>query len=67
MLKAAENWAAARNAGRPAASDDSLDADMILAAQASVLANSGDSVVIATTNTRHLDQFAPAQFWDQIE
>src|SRR5690242_5187740 len=34
MLRAAEFWAAARNAGRPAADDSSLDGDMILAAQA---------------------------------
>lgn len=37
MLKAAEFWAAARNAGKQSASDASLDADMILAAQAGVL------------------------------
>jgi hypothetical protein len=36
MLKAAEFWAAARNSGRKAADDASLDADMILVAQASV-------------------------------
>lgn len=32
MVKAAEFWAAARNAGRKSAEDASLDADMILAA-----------------------------------
>jgi hypothetical protein len=34
MLKAAEFWATARNVGRQSADDASLDADMILAAQA---------------------------------
>ena len=66
MLKAAENWAAARRMGRPSAHDGSLDADMILAAQASELARDGGEVVIATTNTRHLERFAAAQLWDRI-
>jgi len=37
MLQAAEFWASARNMGRQSASDPSLDADMILAAQAASL------------------------------
>ena len=54
MLKAAEFWAEARKMGRQSADDSSLDADMILAAQAGALDRDGDEAVIATTNVRHL-------------
>ncbi len=60
MLKAAEFWAAARKAGRQSAHDASLDADMVLAAQAVVLTRAGAAAVIATTNGRHLGLFANA-------
>lgn len=66
MLKAAEFWASARKLGKKAAADASLDADMILAAQASVLARDGDEPVIATTNVRHLDLFVRARVWREI-
>ena len=58
MLKAAEFWATARNVGRQSADDASLDADMILAAQAATLVPDGDVAMIATTNIRHLALFA---------
>jgi hypothetical protein len=67
MLKAAEFWATARNSGRKAADDASLDADMILVAQASDLARDDMEVVLATTNVRHLTLFAPAKLWREIE
>ncbi len=67
MLKAAEFWATARNRGRQSAVDASLDADMILAAQAAVLGVGHDQTVIATTNVRHLAMFAPARLWREIE
>jgi hypothetical protein len=66
MLKAAEFWAAARNTGRQSATDASLDADMILAAQAAILAGNGTQAVIATTNVRHLALFASARVWREI-
>ena len=66
MLKAAEFWATARNVGRPSADDASLDADMILAAQAGALVRAGDETVIATTNVRHLALFASARMWREI-
>ena len=66
MHKAAEFWAAARNLGRKAAEDASLDGDMILAAQASSLSSAEDEVLIATTNPRHLDLFAKARHWKDI-
>ena len=64
MRQAAALWATARQQGHPAASDESLDADMILAAQAATL-DAGD-VVIATTNVGHLSRFAPAAMWQSI-
>ena len=66
MLKAAEFWAAARKMGRQSADDASLDADMILVAQASALVRAGDETVIATTNVRHLTLFASARIWREI-
>jgi hypothetical protein len=66
MLKAAEFWASARKIGRQSASDASLDADMILAAQAAILTGHGDEAVVATTNVRHLALFAPARVWREI-
>ena len=66
MLKAAEFWAVARRMGRQSADDASLDADMILAAQAVALVRVGDEIVIATTNVRHLALFAPARLWREI-
>ena len=65
-LKAAEFWAAARRMGRQSANDSSLDADMILAAQAAALVRASDETVIATTNVRHLALFAPARIWSEI-
>jgi len=65
MLKAAEFWASARQIGRQSADDTSLDADMILAAQAAILGEI-DDVTIATTNVRHLALFASAHFWREI-
>lgn len=66
MLKAAEFWAAARKLGKQSAHDASLDADMILAAQAAVLSGDGSEAVIATTNVRHLGLFAVARMWRNI-
>jgi predicted nucleic acid-binding protein len=66
MLKAAEFWATARKMGRQSADDTSLDADMILAAQAGALVRDGDDTVIATTNIRHMALFAPARIWREI-
>ena len=66
MLKAAEFWATARKMGRQSADDASLDAEMILAAQAGALVRAGDETVIATTKVRHLALFASARIWREI-
>ncbi len=64
MLQAAAFWAEARRSGRPTARDESLDADVILAAQAATL--TGKKVVIASSNPRHLARFVPADDWHNI-
>jgi hypothetical protein len=66
MLKAAEFWASARKMGRQTAADASLDADMILAAQACALVRGGDETVIATANVGHLALFSPARLWRDV-
>src|SRR5208282_5612603 len=67
-LKAAEFWAFLRQSGIPTASPDALDADVILAGQAALAGQPGDTVTIATTNLAHLSRFPgiDAQTWDQI-
>jgi hypothetical protein len=68
IMKAAEFWAFVRQAGVPTASPDSLDADAILAGQAALVGQPGDTVTIATANLAHLIRFPgiDAQTWDQI-
>jgi predicted nucleic acid-binding protein len=63
MLKAAELWAEARKRGRPTADPKELDGDVILAAQAVLVADEGNEVIIATTNVGHLSQFIDAREW----
>ncbi len=64
MLQAAAFWADARRRGRPTARDESLDADVILAAQAMTL--TGKKVVVASSNPRHISRFVPADYWQNI-
>jgi predicted nucleic acid-binding protein len=66
MLRAAEFWASARRTGRQSAVDASLDAVMILAAQARAFSRDGAEPVIATTNVRRLALFASASLWREI-
>ncbi len=66
MLRAAELWAQARKIGKSTAGDQSLDADVIIAAQASLLIDDGDTVVVATHNFNHLSRFVPAARWQNI-
>lgn len=67
MRRAAVLWAKARDMGKPTADALSLDADMILAAQADLLMEDGDEVVIATGNVGHLSLFVPAENWQNIQ
>ena len=68
IIKAAELWAFVRQSGLPTASPDALDADAILAGQAALAGQPGDTVTIATTNLAHLNRFPgiDAQTWDKI-
>lgn len=67
MLKAAELWATTRKRGRPTADPKALDGDVILAAQATLVADEGNEVIVATTNVEHLSQFVDAREWRLIQ
>ncbi|WP_333171906.1 nucleic acid-binding protein [Microcoleus sp. AT9b-C5] len=67
MLLAAQLWADSRMRGRPTAEPNSLDGDVILAAQAILEASEGNDVVIATTNVGHWSQFTDAREWRLIQ
>jgi hypothetical protein len=64
MRRAAELWAAARQTGQPTAGDNTIDADVILVAQAEAMGVA--DVVIATTNVGHLSRFISAEVWSAI-
>lgn len=64
MRQAAQFWAQARQQGQATAGDNTIDADMILAAQATTLGVT--NFVIATTNVKHLSRFVPADLWQNI-
>ncbi len=66
MLRAAQFWAQARKTGRPTADNASIDADVILAAQAAILIDEGSEALIATSNPRHLSMFTSAAEWQSI-
>jgi hypothetical protein len=66
MLRAAEFWAQARKAGRPTADNAALDADVILAAQASILIDEGSEAIIASSNPRHLSMFVSTAEWQSL-
>ena len=65
MRTAARLWAEARNAGFPTANDTALDGDVILAAQALALADR-QPIVVATTNTKHLERYVDARLWSDL-
>ena len=64
MRRAAEFWALARQQGQPTASDESLDADAILAGQADTL--DSPEAIVTTTNVGHLARFVAADIWPHI-
>jgi predicted nucleic acid-binding protein len=66
MRLAAELWAQARNRGMTTAHPMALDGDVILAAQVLAAGYAPTDFVIATSNVRHLAQFAPSAAWESI-
>lgn len=68
MLKAAELWAEVRQQGQPTADPSALDGDVILAAQAMIIAQQRQQeIMIATTNVGHLSRFTIAQHWQATQ
>jgi predicted nucleic acid-binding protein len=67
MLQAAAFWAQARNQRYQTADNTSLDADVILAAQAATFNASGCQVEVVTLNVGHLSRYGiSAKPWDQV-
>ena len=67
MLYAANLWANSRNAGNPTGDPKKLDIDVILCAQAITLPlSSGDTLIIATMNVKHITGFVSADLWTNI-
>lgn len=76
FFDAAWLWADVRREHRPTAADAALDGDCILAAQAlsakrvysddEIEQAGGVSVLIATTNPKHLERFVSARLWSEI-
>jgi predicted nucleic acid-binding protein len=64
MRQAAEFWAQARRFGHPTAGDESLDGDVIVAAQAVTLGE--PDVVVVTTKVGHLARFVTAKAWRDV-
>ena len=63
---AAELWAKARQEGRPTADSKELDIDVLLAAQVLSFGAPASSVVVVTTNAKHLSHFVNAKSWQDI-
>ena len=66
MRQAALFWAQLRRQGTPTAAPDALDGDVILAAQATLLAAAGNEVIVATMNLGHLQCLVRALQWQAI-
>lgn len=66
MLLAAELWAEVRRKGRTTADSTALDGDVILAAQAILQQTEARTVIVATTNVKHLSIFVDAREWHLI-
>ena len=66
MRQAAIYWAQLRRQGTPTAAPDALDGDVILAAQATLLAAAGHEVIVATMNLGHLQRLVRALPWQAI-
>jgi predicted nucleic acid-binding protein len=65
IVRASQLWGEARQRGLPTASDEALDADVILAATARQAARGGRDVWVISTNLFHLSRFVPTCRWDE--
>lgn len=66
MRKAARLWAQSRWDGKQTGDDTAIDGDMILCAQAQMLAKDGFEVEVATTNLKHIEHYCTARKWSEI-
>ncbi len=66
LILAAKLWGISRRNGSTTASDFALDIDIILCAQTLSLGLDPSEYVVATTNVRHLAQFANCEVWQNI-
>ena len=66
MQQAADYWGRLRRGGRPTADRHALDADVILAAHATLIARPGDRVAVVTTNPNHLARLVDVRDWDSL-
>lgn len=64
VVISAKLWAEARHLGYQTASDESLDADVILAATARRAGRGGRDVHVITTNVADLSRYVSACRWD---
>lgn len=67
LENAAALWGQTRRSGKPTASNDALDADLILVAQAHSMGLNSSEYVVATTNVGHMTRFVPCAEWTTIE
>lgn len=68
MRLASYLWATSRSQGQPTADNKTLDADVIIAAQCQLIQEKhpGQSLIVATTNVKHLSRFVTAKKWQNI-
>lgn len=67
MRKAAELWAWARKTNQSTAAADRIDIDVILAAQAVIVAlETGEKTVVATNNIKDIKRYTDAEKWQNI-
>ncbi|MFB2875538.1 nuclease [Floridanema aerugineum] len=69
MREAAHLWAQAHSQGIQTADNKNIDADIIICAQVRVIQqeNPGQYIVVATTNTKHLQRFTEANVWRDVK
>ncbi|AFY93434.1 hypothetical protein [Chamaesiphon minutus] len=68
-ILAAQMWVDAQADGRPTSDKKKIDIDVIISAQCLILQqdNPGQSVVMATTNIKHISRYCEAANWQDIK